>query len=89
VGPSNTTIAYPQLSQVDNTVYENGSTVAVRTHYVYDGLGNVIQEISDGDLAVTGDDRTTVTSYTRLTAHMALMANLTTSAARNWTAREL
>jgi RHS repeat-associated protein len=65
VGPGNSSIAYPKLTQVDTTVYENGSGVSVRTRYEYDQIGNVTRETSDGDMAVTGDERTAVTVYTR------------------------
>jgi len=65
VGPDNTTIAYPKLVQVDTTVYENGESISVRTRYAYDGVGNVVRETSDGDLAVSGDERTALTAYTR------------------------
>jgi len=65
LGPGNETVAHPMLTQVDTTVYENGSSVSVRTRYEYDGVGNVIREISDGDLSVAGDERTAVTDYAK------------------------
>lgn len=46
--------------------YECHQTTICRGHkvaYSYDSFGNVVEEIDHGDIAVTGDERTTAASY--------------------------
>jgi RHS repeat-associated protein len=59
-------VNFPYLSQADNYVYDPDSIdnyKQTRVKYEYDSYGNPKKVISEGEVAVTGDEKTQVTEY--------------------------
>ncbi len=59
-------VHFSRLDQVTQSHYDGDSVPRqIRTRVVYDDDGDVVWQTEDGDLAVTGDERTTHTTYAR------------------------
>jgi len=64
-GPADGVLGFPYLKEVVQTVYEYGATnpLSTKNEFAYDNLGNITNEICDGDITITGDEKSTSTSY--------------------------
>jgi len=63
-GPAERFLGFPSLIEQVTTVYEeNLSYVTTKSKFTYDNIGNPIEEISEGDTAKTGDEKSTVTTF--------------------------
>ena len=63
-GPADGAVGFPYLKEVTQTVYEeNGHSITTRNQFIYDNLGNIVEENCRGDLSLTGDEKTTETKY--------------------------
>ena len=52
------------MTGIQEKLYSNdGTYITLQTNYTYDSYGNVLEILQKGDLAVTGDERKTVTEY--------------------------
>lgn len=64
VSPSGIEIRYPFNTQADKLIYEGQSTPAtLRTTFVHDQFGNLIEERKYGSLAIAGDEVFAATTY--------------------------
>ena len=63
-GPEESVLGFPSLKEQTTAIWEeNESCITTRSKYTYDNIGNVIEEISEGDVSKTGDEKSTQTSY--------------------------
>ncbi|OGW83658.1 MAG: hypothetical protein A2987_04765 [Omnitrophica bacterium RIFCSPLOWO2_01_FULL_45_10] len=52
------TLGFPALKEQNSTVWEeNGLALTTRDKYTYDNIGNLIEEVNEGDISLTGDDK--------------------------------
>ncbi|MEK6714818.1 MAG: LamG-like jellyroll fold domain-containing protein, partial [Candidatus Omnitrophota bacterium] len=63
-GPASNVLGFPALIENTTTIYEeNGSSITTRNTFTYDNIGNVLEEVTQGDIAKTGDEKSTQTLY--------------------------
>lgn len=63
-GPADNVLGFPALTQVETTVWEeNALPITTKSTVAYDNIGNVVTAADLGEVAVTGDERSTTTSY--------------------------
>jgi RHS repeat-associated protein len=63
-GPTDGVLGFPYLKEVNSTVYEeNDSSIVTRSKFKYDNLGNITEEISEGDLTSDSDNKIVTTLY--------------------------
>ncbi len=63
-GPQDNVLGFPALTQVDSTVWEENNTyISTKSTIAYDNIGNPIEAFDDGDIAKTGDEKSTATTY--------------------------
>ena len=59
-----TGVHFEFVTQVDSYIYDGDSSFKqTRQEFTYDGYGNLLSTIEDGDVSVTGDERKTVNTY--------------------------
>ncbi|MFA5119283.1 MAG: RHS repeat-associated core domain-containing protein [Candidatus Omnitrophota bacterium] len=65
-GPSERVLGFPALQETVTTVWEeNAASLSTRNTFTYDSIGNLLSEVTEGNSAVTGDERSTSISYTQ------------------------
>ncbi|MBI4597113.1 MAG: glycohydrolase toxin TNT-related protein [Candidatus Omnitrophica bacterium] len=58
-------VHFTRLDQTDSFTYDGDATFRqTRSRFTYDAYGNVTQTIEDGDVGVTGDERTSTSAFT-------------------------
>ncbi|MBI5873337.1 MAG: hypothetical protein HZB36_04250 [Candidatus Omnitrophica bacterium] len=63
-GPADNVLAFPALTQVETTVWEeNATSITTKSSITYDNIGNVIEAKDAGDVLKTGDEKSTATTY--------------------------
>lgn len=63
-GPADNVLGFPALTKTETTVWEeDGTFITTRSNFTYDNIGNVMEAKEDGDVAVTGDEKTAATIY--------------------------
>ena len=63
-GPQNNVLGFPMLTETSTTIWEeNGTSITNKSSMVYDNIGNVTEAFDDGDIAKTGDEKSTATIY--------------------------
>lgn len=63
-GPASNVLGFPALIENTTTIYEeNGLSVTTKNTFTYDNIGNVLEEVTEGDIAKTGDEKSTQTLY--------------------------
>lgn len=63
-GPSTNVLGFPSLVEQKTAVWEeNGSSLTTDDKFTYDNIGNVLQQTNEGDIAKSGDERSTVTTF--------------------------
>jgi RHS repeat-associated protein len=59
-----TGVYFPYISQTDNYIYDGDTTYKqTRARFEYDTYGNPTKVVSEGEVGVTGDEKTQVTEY--------------------------
>ncbi|MDD5449561.1 MAG: toxin TcdB middle/N-terminal domain-containing protein [Candidatus Omnitrophica bacterium] len=56
-------VNFVHLAETESTVYEGPTQVTVKTTFVYDNVGNIIEEVGEGDVLRTGDEKYTFVTY--------------------------
>ncbi len=63
-GPQDNALGFPMLTETSTTVWEeNGVSISTKSRIVYDNIGNVTEAFDDGDILITGDEKSTATAY--------------------------
>ncbi len=63
-GPQDNVLGFPMLTEISTTVWEeNGTSISTKSRIVYDNIGNVTEAFDDGDILITGDEKSTATAY--------------------------
>ncbi len=63
-GPEGRFLGFPALIEQETTVWEeNGTSLATRDRFTYDTFGNVKEQVNEGDISKSGDEKTGLTSY--------------------------
>jgi len=63
-GPADSLLGFPSLAEQATTVWEeNGTALATDNKFTYDNIGNLVVELSAGDISVSGDEKSTATTY--------------------------
>ena len=63
-GPESSVLGFPALKEQTTTVWEeNGASLTTKDKFTYDNIGNVIEGISEGDVAQAGDEKSAGTVY--------------------------
>ena len=62
-GGADSYLGFPYLEEVQATVYENNLSLTTKTTLSYDNIGNVIETINAGDIAVEGDEKVSRITY--------------------------
>ena len=57
-------VSFVRLDQADSFIYDGNATFRkTRSRFAYDPYGNIVTAIDDGEPSVSGDERSTVTTY--------------------------
>ncbi|MFA6217601.1 MAG: RHS repeat-associated core domain-containing protein [Candidatus Omnitrophota bacterium] len=65
-GPSERVLGFPALKETTTTVWEeNAASLSTRNTFTYDSIGNLLAEVTEGNSAVAGDEKSSTISYTQ------------------------
>ena len=63
-GPQDQFLGFPALKETTTTIYEENATyITTDNKFTYDNIGNLITERDEGDVVVTGDEKSASTTY--------------------------
>ena len=63
-GPETSFLGFPALTEQATTVWEENETyVTTKDRFAYDNIGNPLEELSEGDVSKTGDEKSTQATY--------------------------
>ncbi len=63
-GPQDKFLGFPALIEQNTTVWEENDTYLItKDKITYDNIGNVIEQLSEGDISKTGDEKSTAATY--------------------------
>jgi len=62
-GPEDNVLGFPALKESITSVYEATFSLSTKTKTNYDNIGNLVEQIDEGDLSKTGDEKSTLTTY--------------------------
>jgi RHS repeat-associated protein len=63
-GPESNVLGFPALIEQTSTVWEeNDAYVTTKDKFSYDNIGNLLEEVDEGNTSKTGDEKSAVTTY--------------------------